>query len=73
MDTPLRKIRKTLRLKQYDVATACGIPQPTFSKIESGTVTATPENAAAIAKHFGGAVTELHILYPERFPDFLGR
>lgn len=73
METPLKKTRELLRLKQYAVAEACGISQPVYSRIEAGVAAASPENAAAIARYFGGAVNEMHILYPERFPDFLGR
>ena len=70
-DTPLRKLRKQRGMSTTEVGAALGLDQSTYSRIET-TGKTTPETAAKIAEYFGREwITELHILYPERYPDFM--
>lgn len=74
MATPLRKIREAMGLKQNAVAAAVGLDQTTYSRIEGGkSYRAGADNAEKISRYFGGAVTEIHILFPERFPEFMAK
>lgn len=68
--TPLRKIREARGLSQAEVALAVGLSQSAYCKIEQG-ARAQADNAEKISQFFGGAVNEIHVLYPERFPSFL--
>jgi transcriptional regulator with XRE-family HTH domain len=69
---PLSLIKQN-RLKRgqtlLDVAEAVGTNAGHLSRIENGMSKASPELAARIAKHFGYAITEIEILYPERFSN----
>ena len=38
-----------------------------ISRLENGKQRASPDLAERLAKHFGYAITEIQILYPERF------
>ena len=67
MDTPLKRIRKRRGLTQRVVAEAAGIRPAYYCRVENGVSTASAEVAAKIALYFGGMLTELEILYPERF------
>lgn len=72
--SPLEKLRRRLRLSTTAVGAACGIDQSTYFRIEKG-AGASREMAERIAQYFddkhGAFLTELHILYPERYPNFL--
>ena len=68
--TPLKKLRESRGLTQSEVCEAVGVDQTTYSKIESATHTPRKENTEAIVKYFGSAITELHIIFPERYPDY---
>lgn len=69
--TPLKAIREKRSLTGREVSSALGIDLSHYYKVESGKSTASPELAEKISLLFGGAVTELQILYPERYmlPD----
>ena len=68
MTTPLKRLRTKRGVSQEAVAGATGIDQSTISRIENGAPT-TPENATKLVEYFGREqITELHILYPERYP-----
>lgn len=70
MNTPL----KTARLKRgyvlARVAASVGTDQGNLSRIENGKQRASPELAERLAKYFGYDITEIQILYPERFSAF---
>lgn len=66
--TPLKAARTKRELTIRDVAQACGCSFVTISRIERGDST-TPELAEKISRYFDGEVTELQILYPERFSE----
>lgn len=69
MGTPLRAERERRKLSASEVAEALDLNQSYYSKLELGKATPSPETAEKIALHFGHAVTELQILYPERYPQ----
>ncbi len=67
MNTPLKQVRISLGHTQEAVASAVGIKQPFYSRIENGEGTPSPETAAKIARYFGHRISELQILFPERY------
>lgn len=69
-ETPLRKVRLALGVTQMEVSKAIGIDQSTYSKIEAGEK-ASADVAAKIAAFFGEPLTEIHVLYPDRFTRFM--
>ena len=67
MKTPLKKTREAKALSTYAVAEAVSTAQSHYSRVENGETGASPELAAKLAAFFGHAVTEMQILYPERY------
>lgn len=49
------------------VAAALSMDQGHYTKIENGASTSAA-TAAKIAAYFAPAITEIHVLYPDRFP-----
>lgn len=72
METPLRKARQRAAKKLGDVAAAVDISEGSLSRIECGKQTPSPELAERLARYFG-TVSEIEILYPERFTAEGGR
>lgn len=66
IQSPLKIVRVRRGLKQRVVAAAIGLDSGNYCRIERG-IGQTPQNAEAIAKFFGHEVTEMQILYPERY------
>jgi transcriptional regulator with XRE-family HTH domain len=64
---------KTIRLKRgqtlTEVARAIGTDAGNLSRVENGKQNPSPRMAARLAKYFGYEITEIQILYPERFVD----
>jgi transcriptional regulator with XRE-family HTH domain len=65
--TPLKRIREKRGFTQRQVATDNEIDPGNYSRIERGDDKLTPKKAERLSRYFGGAVTELELLYPERF------
>lgn len=66
-NTPLKTLRVKKGLTTTAVAAKVGIDQGTYWRIENGAGT-TPETAEKIARYFAAdGLTEIHVLYPERF------
>lgn len=65
MDHPLKVARKNAGLNQAQVAELAKTTQSAISKYESGEVIPSVDAAAAIAQALG--MSELQLLYPERF------
>ena len=63
----LKKLRKQRKETVYDVAAATGTNAGNISRIENGLQKPSPGLAEKLAKHFGYAITEIQLLYPERF------
>lgn len=68
--TPLQKIREAHHLSQSKVAAAVGLDQSSYHCIETGKNGTRPSTAERLVKFFGSGITEMHVLYPERFPTF---
>ncbi len=67
MDSPLKALRKQRGLTLKEVAEAIGTDTGNLSRIESGDQK-SPQLAEKLVKFYGeGAITEIQILYPERF------
>lgn len=67
--TPLKRIRLERGITQVTIADSAGIDQSTFSRIENGEAQASADTAAKIADAIGRKwISELHILYPDRYP-----
>ncbi|ARL87607.1 helix-turn-helix domain-containing protein [Burkholderia pseudomallei] len=72
-ETPLRRLRKSRGLTVAQVSQAVGIDQGNLSRIERGEQFSR-RGAAALVVYFGdSAITEVEILYPERFRAEAGR
>lgn len=67
MTTPLRQARERRNLTIQQVAAAVGIDSGNLSRIERGLQVPSKELTEKLAKYFGGEITELQIIYPERF------
>lgn len=67
MNTPLKKARNQLGKTLAEVSQEVGTDSGNLSRIENCKQKASPELAERLAKYFGYAVTEIQILYPERF------
>lgn len=67
MINPIKAIRRERGQTLAAVADAVKTDVGNLSRIENCKQTASPDLAERLAKHFGYAVTEIQILYPERF------
>ncbi len=67
MQTPLRKMRISQNLTIQAVAKATEIDVGNLSRIERGTQVTSLSAAEKLSRFFGGAITEMEILYPQRF------
>lgn len=66
--TYLRWAREKLGLGQRQLSRLAQVSQANLSRIERGDTTPSPAFAAKVVPHLQGLVTELHLLYPDRFP-----
>lgn len=69
MKSPLRHARERRGLTLKAVADAVAADQGNISRIERGEQTPSKELAEALARFFGHEVTEMQIIYPERYRD----
>ena len=67
MNTPLKLARIKRDCTLAEVSAAVGTNTGNLSRIENRKQQASPELAEKLAKHFGYEITEIQILYPERF------
>lgn len=65
--TPLKKAREERGESVRQVAASVGTSPSNLSRIENAEHRSSPEIAERLARHFGHAITELQILYPERY------
>lgn len=69
MVTPLSTVRANHPdISTDDVAKAVGCDKSHYWRIETGQQVPSAALAAKIAAYFEGEITELEILYPERYP-----
>lgn len=67
MQTPLRKMRVEKGLTISEVAMATQIDVGNLSRIERGIQVTSLETAEKLSKFFKGKITEMQILYPQRY------
>lgn len=67
MKTPLRKLRLEHKKTIQDVAKATNIDVGNLSRIERGKQVTSLEIAEKLCKYFGGEISEMQILFPQRF------
>ena len=67
MNTPLKEAREKRGLTQREVATAVHIDPTFYGRLENMKAGASTDVAAALARFFGHEITEMQILYPERY------
>lgn len=67
MDTPLRKIRLERGLTLTEVSRATDIDEGNLSRLERNAQRASPDKAEILSKFYEGGISELEIIYPERF------
>jgi len=67
MQTPLRKIRIDNELTIVQVATAINCDAGNLSRLERGTQSASLELAEKLSQFYEGKISEMQILYPQRF------
>lgn len=65
--TPLRRVRLSTGRSIHDVAGAVRTTAGNLSRIENGKQRPSAALAARLAQEFGSQITEMQILYPERF------
>ena len=67
MNSPLKQARLKHEKTLQEVADAVGTDTGNLSRIERGQQVPSKELTEKLAKYFGGEITELQIIYPERF------
>lgn len=67
MQTPLRKMRLEKGLTITEVAFATQLDVGNLSRIERGVQVTSLETAEKLSKFFKGKITEMQILYPQRY------
>ncbi|MGE1562106.1 helix-turn-helix domain-containing protein [Pantoea septica] len=67
MQTPLRKMRVEKGLTISEVAIATELDVGNLSRIERGIQVTSLETAEKLSKFFKGKITEMQILYPQRY------
>lgn len=67
MTTPLRIARERRGLTLRQVADATDMDPANLSRIERGDQVPSKESVEALAKFFGHEVTEMQIIFPERY------
>ncbi|WP_313162456.1 helix-turn-helix transcriptional regulator [Kosakonia cowanii] len=69
MQSPLRKLRKSHGMTLSHVAINVQVDPATLSRIERCEQVPSVELAERLALFFQGEISELHILYPSRYPS----
>ncbi|HCE07018.1 MAG TPA: XRE family transcriptional regulator [Oxalobacteraceae bacterium] len=67
MKSPLRQARERRGLTLKAVADHVSMDQGNLSRVERGEQTPSKELVASLCKFFGHEVTEMQIIYPERY------
>ena len=67
MTTPLRLARERRGLTLRQVASSLNMDPANLSRVERGENGVSKETAEALAKFFGHDVTEMQIIFPERY------
>lgn len=67
MPTPLREMRVEKKLTISEVAIATQLDVGNLSRIERGIQVPSLETAEKLSRFFKGKITEMQILYPQRY------
>ncbi len=67
MHSPLKQARLRRNATLTEVSLAVGTDNGNLSRIENGLQKARPKLAEKLAHYFGHEITEIQILYPERY------
>ena len=67
MQTPLRKIRLEKKLTIAEVASAINCDVGNLSRLERGAQAASLQMAERLSRFYGGMISEIQILYPQRY------
>lgn len=67
LPTPLRKARLNAKMTIREVAASVSCDPGNLSRMERGIQRPSPEVAEKLARLFYAELTEIQILYPERF------
>ncbi len=67
MKSPLRRAREQRGLTLKEVADRVAVDPGNLSRVERGEQTPSKETIDALCKYFGNTITEIQIIYPERF------
>jgi ribosome-binding protein aMBF1 (putative translation factor) len=67
MKSPLRQAREKRGLTLKDVASGVSMDPGNLSRVERGEQVPSKDIVEALARFFDNSVTELEIIYPERF------
>lgn len=67
MHSPLKQARMKRGMTLQQVAAAVGVDSGNLSRIERGQQVPNKELAEKLANFFNGDITEIQIIYPERF------
>jgi transcriptional regulator with XRE-family HTH domain len=65
--SPLKQARLRRNATLTEVSLAVGTDNGNLSRIENGLQKARPKLAEKLARYFGHEITEIQILYPERY------
>ena len=68
--TPLAKLRRAIGLTTVKLGLMVGMNNGWISRLESGLSRPSSESAEKLSSVFRGELTEMHLLYPERFKDW---
>jgi transcriptional regulator with XRE-family HTH domain len=67
MESPLRQARVGRGLTLQQLAAATGLDVGGLSRIERGKQIPSKATVEILVDHFGGLLTEMQLLYPERY------
>jgi len=71
LSTPLSRLRDAVGVTTTEVSKAIGLNTGNISRLENGHNRPSPETAEKLVRYFNGALTELHLIYPERYPNWI--
>ncbi|WP_272676756.1 helix-turn-helix domain-containing protein [Providencia sp. PROV076] len=69
MQTKLRVLRKMQKITLTEIAKAVSIDTASLSRIERGLQKTSLETAEKLSVFFNGEISEMEILYPERYQN----
>lgn len=68
--TPLGKLRRAIGLTTVELGLMVGMNNGWISRLESGISRPSYQAAEKLALVFRGEITEMHLIYPERYKEW---